>query len=591
MINVPYNVKTLLHEDHCYKNIRIHFPGGERQDICNDLIVKDSVSFTESLCSRDSLSFGLCEASTFECETVGVGNIKGAKIEVYCEVECNLTAPGKVWKADLQKYVYPIPYGVFVVDSCQRQADMQHRKIVAYSEVATKEWDICAIERNKVNFGGTYTPNMGYFYAANGIPMVKSLCDESISDMTLTTSESMFVVRTESYVIQDKWTITVEAYKYTWQTAPDGFYQFEVDSDAMSRKEEIEKQVRRIYPINELTEEDAARARALAYPQFLLYRQVSDDQSTASYFCTYGTSEYIYPYVNNFYEKTNYYTYVTYRVPKRYHAKRTDRWWNPRTRQYETRTLAEFELNFNLTGAKKRHHFTYKNEFSYLNDYAYSFPMQQTTLQGKSAYIPTYDEEFSIHDEIESFANFFGLMAAFDREGGAKLISLKRLFNLVPESDLYPNTNVYPQRVTGGELYPYDYQTCWYDDEYTKLFGKIYCEYKDTNDADAIYELYLTGYDSDSDPDSYQVYNLSSNKMIKNGRWTQAQMQTICENIAANIDNVSYMPVDFVGRGLPYVEAGDTFEILTRSNDSITTIVLNRTISGEMTLTDSYKSV
>ena len=50
------------------------------------------------------------------------------------------------------------------------------------------------------------------------------------------------------------------------------------------------------------------------------------------------------------------------------------------------------------------------------------------------------------------------------------------------------------------------------------------------------------------------------------------------------------MPVDFKGRGLPYVEAGDTFEILTRSGDSITTIVLNKTTTGEQTLTDNYKS-
>jgi hypothetical protein len=50
------------------------------------------------------------------------------------------------------------------------------------------------------------------------------------------------------------------------------------------------------------------------------------------------------------------------------------------------------------------------------------------------------------------------------------------------------------------------------------------------------------------------------------------------------------MPVDFVGRGLPYVEAGDTFEVLTKLNDSITTIVLNRTLTGDQTLKDQYKS-
>ena len=78
---------------------------------------------------------------------------------------------------------------------------------------------------------------------------------------------------------------------------------------------------------------------------------------------------------------------------------------------------------------------------------------------------------------------------------------------------------------------------------------------------------------------------------IKSNLWTENQIKAICTTIADNLEGVRYMPVDFVGRGLPYVEAGDTFEILTKSNDSITTIVLDRTLSGEQTLTDSYKSV
>ena len=105
------------------------------------------------------------------------------------------------------------------------------------------------------------------------------------------------------------------------------------------------------------------------------------------------------------------------------------------------------------------------------------------------------------------------------------------------------------------------------------------------------YIYYLSGYDEQSNSDLYQTYSLDNNAIIKSTLWTEAQIEEICEYIASNIEGVSYMPVDFVGRGLPYVEAGDTFEILTKSNDSITTIVLNRTLSGEQTLTDSYKSV
>ena len=145
--------------------------------------------------------------------------------------------------------------------------------------------------------------------------------------------------------------------------------------------------------------------------------------------------------------------------------------------------------------------------------------------------------------------------------------------------------------MTGGKLLPNDYQSCWYEDEYTLPFGAIYCEYKNTSNEDVSFTLYLTGYNAESDSDTYRTYNLTDNYYIRYYTWTEAQIQAICEQLADGIDGVSYMPVDFVGRGLPYVEAGDTFEILTKSNDSITTIVLNRTISGEQVLTDSYKSV
>ena len=72
MINVPQEIKDILHQDTCPKNIRIHFPNGERTDICNDQIVMDSVSFKESLCSQNSFKFGLAESPIFECEVVGI---------------------------------------------------------------------------------------------------------------------------------------------------------------------------------------------------------------------------------------------------------------------------------------------------------------------------------------------------------------------------------------------------------------------------------------------------------------------------------------------------------------------------------------
>ena len=108
--------------------------------------------------------FGLAESPVFECETVGVGNIKGAKIEVFCEVFCDSTVTGAEWKNDLMAYVYAIPYGVFIVDSCKRQADMIHRKITAYGGTARINNGLGVIEKDKIHYkfssNPQYKPNL-----------------------------------------------------------------------------------------------------------------------------------------------------------------------------------------------------------------------------------------------------------------------------------------------------------------------------------------------------------------------------------------------------------------------------------------------
>jgi len=200
-------------------------------------------------------------------------------------------------------------------------------------------------------------------------------------------------------------------------------------------------------------------------------------------------------------------------------------------------------------------------------------------------------DKINLRTLFNSYLETCGLFGMLDRHNIFRTLNIKRQFHLVPSNVLYPNYDRYPEGVSGGKLLPEDYRSCWYDDQYTLPFGVITCQYKNAEQEDCEYMLWLTGFNENSDPNTYLTYELSDNELIKNSLWTQAQIEAICNTIATNINGVRYMPVDFAGRGLPYVEAGDTFEILTKSNDSITTIVLNRTITGEQTLIDTYKSV
>lgn len=152
MLNIPVAVQDLFKTDGVPKNFRVHFPNGERADITNDMIVNGSVKFTESVCSKDVLQFGLAEASEIQFECVGVENIYGMTIQCAIEIEVGagvqddpdiddtlswLTPQYVVYSG--VKY-YRIPYGEFVVESCPRQhGTMKHRRVQGYGKLATDE--------------------------------------------------------------------------------------------------------------------------------------------------------------------------------------------------------------------------------------------------------------------------------------------------------------------------------------------------------------------------------------------------------------------------------------------------------------------
>ena len=153
MITIPESIKSLLKSDSSRKNFRVHFPNGEREDITNANIVSESVTLTESICSTQQLKIGMCETPSIEFETLGVGYIRGAEIECSLEVICDSTVSGAVYREDIDQYVYPIPYGTFIVDSCKKQADMSHRQIVAYNKIAYKSWEFNDYTKNILSLG------------------------------------------------------------------------------------------------------------------------------------------------------------------------------------------------------------------------------------------------------------------------------------------------------------------------------------------------------------------------------------------------------------------------------------------------------
>ena len=569
MIQVPDAIKDLLHLDSCKKNIRIHFPNGERTDICNDLIVKDSVQFTESLCSQDTLKFGLCEASVFECEVVGVSNIKGCTIEVFSEIYCDSSVSGAEWKLDLEAWVYAISYGTFVVDEAKRQADMIHRKIVAYGGTANFRPDNeILIAKGRANWSSNtaYTPDIF------GTMMMISNSTGRLRDATYTELTPVDVqiefygITTVQYI--ERVVCDCIAYQIT-NNNQNNLYFFEADKPYKT--------------FEEITNDLYGERPSRTFYKYLQNKFIFGTGEITAPFITGSITmsadyvgmqrgSYIYPYQTINFSGTSSPNYI----------------------------FMPYKISFERASGGGQSTVYATSEFRdktkikiYQVDYS-SYPHVTFTVARESNTAGNYRfDPYSI-DYLKMFSKALelsGLFGNINRNNMLELIDIKQRFGMNPSSGLYPDTDLYPEGAIGGKLLPQDYQTCWYDDDYTKPFGAVECKFKNTSNVDCIYTYYLTGFGASTPVGEYQTYYLTDNDIVANSTWTNAQIQTMCGVIANSIEGVTYMPVEFVGRGLPYVEAGDTFEILTASNDSITTIVLNRTLSGEQVLTDSYKSV
>ena len=568
MISVPDEIKALLHQDTCYKNIRIHFPNGERTDICNDQIVMDTVSFKESLCSQNTFKFGLAESPIFECEVVGVSNIKGATIEVFCEIYCPSTVTGAVWRIDIQQWTYPITYGIFNVFSCDRQADILHRKILAYGFVQNLNEGLSNFERVKLSrHNANYTPSGFLFALANyNLPkydpevftpttIERSGTEKGTEEMlfwtNVTTQETMhadFWIDTDVYSIsaanadylyhlkltQLKTLDTIVYYFYNM------LYQF--CGYRLDRKYIL-------LTINRCIEAAGLKYKVI-WSNGTTYIQEEDTEELT-----------FYPYLNNNSVTVKIPRYITGRLP---------------VTQQGIVTQREYASNIVLQKLDQIY-------YSDLKKFRFTVPYTNYQLD--------FGDDFSNSKVFQAAMELIGCFGRYIGEY-MHIINVRLSFAELADDELYPGTAVYPQGVAGASILPQDYQSCWYDENYTKPFGKVIIYYTDNNNQDSVAERYIGIFDEDSDIDSYSVYMITKeNLLLANTKYYEADIYSMCYEISENIRGVTYMPIKLVGRGLPYVEPGDTFEVFTSANDSITTIVLSRTLKGEMVLTDEYVSV
>lgn len=619
MITIPEEIKALLQSGNALKNVRIHFPNGERADITNDYhLLEGTFKFTEQICSQNTLKFGLCEANIIEFQCIDIENIEGCEIAVYHEIDISSQAEEFIAEHgmasdDVAFPYYRIPYGVFIVKKCPRTSDMNIRSVAAYTKEV--DWDLYNNPLDKEKHKGKYLCEENSPYNFN-------VMAQMYSNVLRDYQEGYFAEKTEvelpniyamtgvmtlnSSVTVSNSTGTDSSPKYSFIIKGWGNYLTITDDNAdalyeliYSNLAEDDARIQRVidkimeyannpqysFELDTLEQSIAKFKSAMINVTYYGKRFGSDtpENSNIVAFTELNNHHYIYPYMG--YSKTelsklNYVgaircTWTVEFTLIEYHYDRNDEF--VQTIIYESdaqlRPASDFKVNI-------------------INSFPHIY-MQESRekfrANGKTMYALT-DSKIELRNTYAAMLELCGMFGRYNRQGCFEFFTIGDNFGLYPSENLYPSEDLYPKEPSAGSVYRTHYISARYEDNYTKPYGKIDVTYQNT-DGELVYAYYplVDEEAEDYNADNYQTYSLTSNYLIQNSMFSAETIEQILSNVAENIKSAQYMPAEIKLIGRPDIEAGDVIHVITNEG-GFETFVLRRTLTGEQMLIDNFES-
>lgn len=172
-----------------------------------------------------------------------------------------------------------------------------------------------------------------------------------------------------------------------------------------------------------------------------------------------------------------------------------------------------------------------------------------------------------------------GTFGHFDRNGVLQHIVLDPNCELLPAEDLYPSDDLFPgsideatSNIFDETMEPYLCISCKHEEYTVQPIDKVrICQ--EEGDIGAIYG------------DGDNCYTIEGNYLVF-GKST-AELEKIAIGIYGMISGRKYIPYEYNGKGLPYVEVGNSILI---KPDNVSTYIMKRTLSGIFALKDNYSA-
>lgn len=551
MLSIPALVKGRFKTDTVRKNLRIHFPNGEYPDITNGNIEKESLRFTESLCSQDVFKFGLAEASVIEFETVGIGNMYGMTIEAGIEVDVsNLTAQqmavisagisggtyvGKIVSkanSDIGYAYYRVPLGTFRVESCPRNHQaMTHRRVTAYTTRIDAGLQLSPFETAK-NATEISSPvyefdalcwiigNLGFY--SSGAFKFTSETLYGWSDMTEQTGTYTTVDTGNGNYCRITYVRRVTPELTPSITAMYGVYLGGLDYADMY--EFIKSKCIQYGSAVPPKEYYMARYSygSLSTPPGLGLPNVFIDEDMPVF----------YPYIPQAAGSSNrIYLYQSVDIEIYHNGQRV------------------VYAGYNTSGPNP----VVYSCAPYGSHSSCTLQAEPTGSRTVGGYYYTFTGAVSLPDVVAGYGELLGLFVKTDRAGSVAWTAL---------DDTSP-----------VEIGPSDYQRgeVWWDEYDVSPIGIVRAVFNQPDEQEIDVSI----------GDGASVYDLSENAVIQNMQITADDLETLLAGeFATNAASAGFTPVDMVMQGWPWLEAGDALEITAEDGTVVDTYALRIELSG-----------
>ena len=199
------------------------------------------------------------------------------------------------------------------------------------------------------------------------------------------------------------------------------------------------------------------------------------------------------------------------------------------------------------------------------------------------------DSGITARDVIRSLMEINGCFLNSDRDGNLAFVYCSK-GGLYPSDTLYPSDDLYPEE-SNLTLPTANYIKSDYADYATKIYGKIQIRKMSTSDnsLDNVVQWEYTG-----DTEHLNTYVIDDNvfysgtNMVYN-KDGMPEVETMLANMFNMIRGITYTPNITLATGLPWLEPGDSLNILTH-NGGYETFLFRRTMNGIQMLKDTLES-